>query len=554
MRIPIFGPGLSSKSPYVTAKSLQNIYAESRPQGEKASIVGYGTPGLSLFLDLGDTPPRGGLEFEPNSVAYVVHRGTFYEVNNAGVATSKGSLSTTSGRVSMAHNGQQVMVVDGTYGYIFSTLAAIGTAQAVASLTRSGTTATLTTTLAHGLVTGNIITLAGFTPSGYNGSYTVTVTGATTLTFVMNSDPGACTVIGTYTNPTFVQIATTGSATGFPSNPNTVTFLSGQFVISINSSGRFYTSGNANVAYDGLYWEALRFANAESNPDPIVAVWANSGQLNLLGTLSSEFWGNSGALDFQFSAIQGAANEWGLAARWSVAKYDNSIACLIRNRMGQVMVAKMNGYIPQKISTPDVDAKINGYASTSDATAYSYMLGGHPMYVISFPSAGYSWLYDGSTLMWSKLKSSGLARHRCEFSFTLIGNTIVADYTVGRFYKLLPTALTDNGDSIERELVSENIAQPDLTFLSIDCVRLDMEVGVGIAVGQGSNPMIGLSISRDNGKTWGAEMLKPMGKIGNYRTRIEWRRLGTAREFSFKFRVTDPVPVTFVSACVNPDN
>jgi hypothetical protein len=52
---------------------------------------------------------------------YVVHRGTFWEVNNAGVATNRGSLLTTTGRVYFADNGTKIMVVDGSFGYTFDT-------------------------------------------------------------------------------------------------------------------------------------------------------------------------------------------------------------------------------------------------------------------------------------------------------------------------------------------------------------------------------------------------------------------------------------------------
>lgn len=48
-----------------------------------------------------------------------------------------------------------------------------------ASGTSSGTTATITTTTAHGLSTGDTVTLSGFTPSGYNGTYVITVTTTT---------------------------------------------------------------------------------------------------------------------------------------------------------------------------------------------------------------------------------------------------------------------------------------------------------------------------------------------------------------------------------------
>jgi hypothetical protein len=123
--IPLFGLGMESKSPYVTAKMLTNIYVEQRPSGEKSVLVGYATPGLELFTNFGDTPPRGAIEFEEDSVCYVVHRGVLWEVNNAGVQTNRGTLGTTTGRVSMSHNGVEVCIVDGALGYIYNTVSTV---------------------------------------------------------------------------------------------------------------------------------------------------------------------------------------------------------------------------------------------------------------------------------------------------------------------------------------------------------------------------------------------------------------------------------------------
>jgi hypothetical protein len=458
---------MASRSPYVTAKLLTNIYVEQRPAGEKSILVGYQTPGLELFVDAGDTPWRGGIEFEQGNVAYAVHLARLYEINNAGVLTERGALNSTSGRVSMVHNGVQVMIVDGTSGYIYNT----------------NTTA-------------------------------------------------------------FAQI----TDISFPANPTTVGLLGRRFIVSIQNSGRFYVSDIDN----GLSWDALMFANAESNADPVTAIWVSNGQLILLGSKTTEFWGHSGALDFPFSALQGTANEWGIAARWSIAKYDNSFACLVNGRMGEVMVAKMNGYLPQRISTPDMDAIINDYETIADASAYSYMLGAHAMYVINFPSAEASWLYDGATGIWTKLKSFGQERHRAQFAFTLLGKTLIADHAIGRLYRLTPSMLTENGEAIEREIIGETIAGQDLESISIDCLRLDMETGIGTVSGQGANPQVALSCSRDNGKNWGPDMWKSAGATGEYGTRLEWRRLGSARYFTPKIRITDPVPAVFVSGCINP--
>jgi hypothetical protein len=467
VRTPVFGLGMASKSPYVTAKLLQNMYAEPRPAGEKSMMVGFQTPGQELFTSFGATPCRGGMEFEALDVAFVVHRGVLWEVDNSGVKTNRGSLLTSTGRVSMADNGTQVMIVDGTYGYIYNT---------------------------------------------------------STHVFARITD------------------------VDFPANPVTVTFLAGRFVVNIDGSSRFYCSD----LYNGLSWDALMFANAETNPDPIVSVFAANGQLILLGSKTTEYWGNSGALDFPFALVQGTATEWGLAAVWSIAKYDNSIACLIKNRMGQVMIAKLSGYLPQPIGNIDIHSIINDYDDVGDASAYSYMLGGHPMFVINFPSADATWLYDGASNIWTKLKSYGLERHNAQFGFSFLNMMLVADYSSGTLYTLTDSALDDNGASIERAVTSENITDPDGGRITVDCFRVDIEVGNGTATGQGSNPQIGLEVSRDNGRTWGAQMWKDIGAIGAYATRVEWRRLGTAFNFVFRLTVTDPVSFVLVSGCVNP--
>ena len=69
----------------------------------------------------------------------------------------------------------------------------LGTYQAftVTSLTASGTTATATTSLPHGFITGNQVTIAGAVPNLFNGVYSVTVpTGSlNTFTYTLTSAP-----------------------------------------------------------------------------------------------------------------------------------------------------------------------------------------------------------------------------------------------------------------------------------------------------------------------------------------------------------------------------
>lgn len=67
----------------------------------------------------------------------------------------------------------------------------------------SGTVTAVTTVVIPGRSTGDkfITTIAGATPTGFNGLVRATVTGASTFTYALASNPGAMTVAGTYTPP-----------------------------------------------------------------------------------------------------------------------------------------------------------------------------------------------------------------------------------------------------------------------------------------------------------------------------------------------------------------
>lgn len=489
MKMPLFGVGLQSDTPVVTAKLLQNFYVEFRPEGEKSRVVARGFPGLDLFVDVGDTPWRGPcIEVQQNSLLYGVHRAKFKEVNNAGVVVDRGTLNTSVGFVSMAHDGERVVVVDGTDGYRY-----------------------------------NIATT------------------------------------------TFVQI----TDVDFPVNPTSIDWLNGFFIAGFDN-GTFYLSE------DGLAWDALDFATAEASPDRLVRNFVDHGEVILFGDVSTEFWGISGSLDLPFSKLQGTDAEWGLAARASAVKFDDSVAFLCKNRLGQVLVGKIAGHAVQKLSTPDMDRIINSYASVSDATAYSYLLDGHSMYQINFPSAGYSWSFDGLTGIWSKRKSFGVNYHRGLFATQFLSKTVISDATSGRLYRMNPETLTENGEAIEGEITGEHWDN-ELEWLQIDKIRLDWEVGPNYAIpgslttwdGEGTlwvDPDTGtqwdyqeeaaaqcmLQISRDDGKSWGIEQWKSIGLLGNYGHVVEWRRLGRARRYTIRARVTDPIKKVLTGCYINP--
>jgi len=122
---PLFSTGQTGKSVQVSAQRRVNMYAEPINAEDRAPLAFFQRPGLKLFCQLGDTPIRGMTTF--GDYIYAVHRGSMYRISTLGTATVIGTLDTSggkNGRVDMAVNGLEVLVVDGSEGYIYNIAAA----------------------------------------------------------------------------------------------------------------------------------------------------------------------------------------------------------------------------------------------------------------------------------------------------------------------------------------------------------------------------------------------------------------------------------------------
>jgi hypothetical protein len=363
-----------------------------------------------------------------------------------------------------------------------------------------------------------------------------------------NNGTELCIVAGVYgyiynTSTNTLTSITASLPTG---GADTVTFLDSYFIVNRANTAQFYISGQ----YDGLTWNALDFATAESNPDNLMAVMADKGYLALLGSSSVEIWVNSGELAFPFSRVNGAPSPSGLAARWSLARCGDYITGLFRNKHGALFVGQLQGYQIVQVSTPDIDYLFNKYASPSDAVAFGYTLNGRIYYQITFQSEAKTWLYDVMSNAWSQLTSYGLTRHFGDLCVAFGNKLILSNYANGQLSYFSQDAFTDNGAPIEREISSGHVFTTGRNKVRIRRLRLDMEGGVGDTSILGNNPVIMLSISRDGGHTWGADLWTTIGELGHFHRRAEWRRLGWARDFVFKIRMTDPVKFVLIQGVI----
>jgi hypothetical protein len=235
---------------------------------------------------------------------------------------------------------------------------------------------------------------------------------------------------------------------------------------------------------------------------------------------------------------------------------DNGLFWLGRDRRGEGIVYRANGYTGIRISTHAVEWQIQQYDDISDAIAYTYQQDGHSFYVLVFPSANTTWVYDAATQAWHEragFTDGNFTRHRgnCQMAFN--NKVVIGDFENGNIYAFDLDDFSDNG-GIQKWLRTWRALPTgtnNLRRTAQHTLQLDCESGVGLNLGQGSDPQVMLRFSDDGGHTWSNEHWKSMGKIGEYYKRVLWRRLGMTtklRDRVYEVSGTDPVKIAIMGA------
>lgn len=368
-----------------------------------------------------------------------------------------------------------------------------------------------------------------------------------------------------------------------------VGYLDGYFVFTEPNSQRIWVT----ALLDGTSVDPLDFASAEGSPDGVVGMIVDHREVWIYGTRSVEVWYNAGTSDFPLQRIQGAFNEIGCEAAYTVTKMDNGLFWLGADARGRGVVYRANGYTGQRISTHAVEWHIQSYGNISDAVAYTYQQDGHSFYVLTFPSANKTWVYDVATQAWHERASGNenQYRHRSNCQMAFDSEIIVGDFENGNIYAFDMTVYADNG-AIQKWLRSwralppgqNNLKRTAHHSLQLDCesgVGLDYrdplgpveienlydlllledggelltEAGDGILLNESEwgmmQPQVMLRWSDDGGHTWSSEHWAPMGAIGQYSQRVFWRRLGMTlklRDRVYELSGTDPVKIAIMGA------
>jgi hypothetical protein len=309
-------------------------------------------------------------------------------------------------------------------------------------------------------------------------------------------------------------------------------FLDGYFIGTIPGGDQFSISD----LNDGKTHDAADIASAEGSPDHLVRAFKDHRELWLFGANSTEVWYNSGAADFPMARVDGGFMEKGILAAKLVAKNDNSVFWVGNDRI----VYRADGFRPQRVSTHAIERILTDLETVSDGFSISYVQAGHSFICFSFPTSGVTIAFDAATGLWHERKSYGLDYWRACAHVEAFGKTLVGDFVNGNVYTLDLDHFLDDGDPIVRVATSAPIDAGGKR-ISMPVLDLDVETGVGLTTGQGSDPQLMMSFSDDGGRTFSSERWGSIGKIGEYRKRVRFNRLGSFRSRVYRISISDPV-------------
>jgi hypothetical protein len=551
---------------------MVNLYPEVVPEGGKEAAWLQRAPGLRTLLQLPSGPVRGLWQY--GSYGYAVAGSRLYQINSDWTFIDRGQVLGTDNSitqpVNMVDNGIQMFIAAGANGYIYNNTDVTLTCDTTNSST------TVETTFTGAIWVGQPVSGPGI-PAG---TTVASITDVDTFELSQAATATATGVTLAFT-PFLAQITDPDfyGAVG-------VGFLDGYFVYNEPNSQRLWVT----ESYNGQSIDSLAFASAEGSPDDLVTLIVDHREVWLFGVNTVEVWYNAGTPDFPLARIQGAFNEIGCLAAYSVAKLDNGLFWLGRDARGNGVVYRSKGYSGERVSTHAVEWQIQQYNDLSDAVAYTYQQDGHSFYVLNFPTANTTWVYDVATQLWHERagwENNQFTRHRGQCQMNFNKEIVIGDYVSGLIFAYDSRVYTEAG-TIQKWLRSWRAlptGQNDLKRTTQHSLQLDCETGVGLNSNDygllgttylitenveniitedgdflvsslnlpapGIVPQVMLRWSDDGGHTWSNEHWKSMGRIGQFGYRTIWRRLGMTmkiRDRVYEISGTDPVKIAIMGA------
>lgn len=374
-------------------------------------------------------------------------------------------------------------------------------------------------------------------------SYTFLGFIAAGVTMASMSDNGAVILLVDGTSAGYVINMTTLVMTAIVDDAfygsTRVEYMDGWFVLNRPGTTQFYLSPifwNGTDAFD-----PLDIADKIGGADKLQAAAANAGNIQLIGTLTTEIWYNAAGADFPFARVPSVFLEHGTPAPYSICQNDVGCYFLSQDDDGGCIFLKIAGYEAVRFSTHAIEAEISKYTDVTDCIGMTYQQEGHAFVRFTFPSADKTWVWDESQQMWHEqtwTDGDGLEhRHRAATTAYVYGKNVAGDWENGALYQEDASTFMDNLQTGSSPIVYRRgfpHILNDGKRLSYSKFIVNMEVGSASGLLGISEPLVSLRWSNTRGASWEAPVTTGMGATGEYGRWGTFWQLGLGQDRVFE--------------------
>ena len=324
-------------------------------------------------------------------------------------------------------------------------------------------------------------------------------------------------------------------------DPQIVQFVDGYFLFSTDEKKIIVSNLN-----DGLTYDALDFAAAETDPDGIVAPIVVNNLVYVIGTETVEGFQNLptiGSMPFIRNSI---ILDKGCKAPFSVVSTNSSFFMVGagKNESPAVWQFINNGF--RKKSTTAIEQLLGSLSDVEIENIFAMSFSEEGSYFVTFTLPNTTICFDLINERWHERNSfvnENETSWRVGSIVKAYGITIVADDIDGRIGQMSTEFKSEYGDNLIRLFSTQPFSNLGDEIIA-NMLELTMESGVGTT--EVPDPVASLAASSDS-KRFGPERVRKIGKKGEFDRRTVWYRNGRFDRFVvLQFRMSEPVASAFI--------
>ncbi|WP_342220251.1 hypothetical protein [Rickettsiella endosymbiont of Miltochrista miniata] len=314
--------------------------------------------------------------------------------------------------------------------------------------------------------------------------------------------------------------------------PSYVSYHNGRFLSCDREQAEWRLCGEEN----SLVWPADashvgEFQTKADNPLAVIPLPGRGNSLFVMGSSVTECWTDIGMNLFPYQRASSFNIDYGCLNPATIASSDEFIVWLAANEKSGPVLMLSDGGSAKQISTEGINFKLSQLKKPNNAYGFLFKQDGHLLYVISFPDDELTYAYDFATRHFFTLTNHQLGAHSAKRAVFYHNSYYFISFMDGHIYELNSRYTDGDEKEIPRIRITAPIRSPDTNFFITQKLVIPIEQGHSASLQR-----VDLSLSKDGGVSFSANISKTLNPLAHRQNRLIWWQLGRANHLTLQLR------------------